>query len=277
MRLRLSDCLRSLHRHRKQQPQQQQEAQPHQQQGHADSTATCLNLRDTLVDSEAAEQQQHQTRTEQQQQQQRHSSSTIHSSSSQLAPAAAAPSSEASSTPPLSASMLARAVSHKGPSSPLGGPQGVPQPEGSLASSFQNQVSESLPAVSHFSVYFWGLNDCGQLLSRAPSGSSPRDARRGFPPASVAKLENKSICGCCLGLDRTWVWDSGHSVWGGGSNEGGCIDPDGEEIIARPRLSDGIRNVVCISAGEGHTIAILENGCMYPWHCVPTAKSPSDV
>ncbi|OEH76213.1 ubiquitin-transferase domain-containing protein [Cyclospora cayetanensis] len=185
--------------------------------------------------------------------------------------------------------MLARAVSHRGPSSsasppaaPAGGPSsgGGSQPqsdEASRTTSLQQLNSECL-TPPHFAVFMWGLNDSGQLLSGAqpPSntppeihtggdaaaapGCPPLGGPRGAPPTAVERLENKSICGCCLGLERTWVWDVTQNVWGGGDNEGGCLDPEGEAFIRKPKLSDAVRGAVSVATGESHTIAVLDNG-----------------
>lgn len=255
MPFRVPECFRRLHRHRN----QQQGDQSHARQSHADSTTTCLQPNKSQLDSVAPEHhRQQQAHTDQPQHGQQPFSSSmsgISSSVSQSGPPSAA--GVMASNSPLSAAMLGRAPSHRGAAGqpPIDGPL---SDVGTCSPALQPQLSESRLPTPHFSVYVWGLNDCGQLMSAA----SPADGeKKGAAPSSIAKLENKSVCGCCLGLDRTWVWDVGQSVWAGGNNEGGCIDPEGDDIISKPRLTEGIRNALCVAAGEGHTIAILENGC----------------
>ncbi|XP_026193549.1 uncharacterized protein LOC34622053 [Cyclospora cayetanensis] len=158
-----------------------------------------------------------------------------------------------------------------GPSS--GGGSQPQSDEASRTTSLQQLNSECL-TPPHFAVFMWGLNDSGQLLSGAqpPSntppeihtggdaaaapGCPPLGGPRGAPPTAVERLENKSICGCCLGLERTWVWDVTQNVWGGGDNEGGCLDPEGEAFIRKPKLSDAVRGAVSVATGESHTIAV---------------------
>ncbi|KAL8431957.1 hypothetical protein Efla_002794 [Eimeria flavescens] len=253
MPLLVPNCFRLLQRRRSQREKEGQQ-QP-QRQSHADSIATALMPRETLVDCEDNEQQQH-TRTEPQQQQQPRSSLSLRRMASAAAPPANT--TAQSDVGGLPTAMLARAVSHSGHGGdPPEGPQGAPSEASNGGQAIQQQLSQSRLPIPQFHLYVWGLNDCGQLMSPVSESGGPR---RGAPPASVAKLEGKSVCGCCLGLDRTWVWDVGQSVWGGGSNEGGCIDPEGEAVIPKPKLSEGIRNAVCVAAGEDHTIAIMENG-----------------
>lgn len=150
----------------------------------------------------------------------------------------------------------------------------LPPVESSLDRLASETTGSPRTAVASFGVYLWGLNDSGQLLNGSLPEESPSGAPLSCPPSAVSRLAQKRIFGCCCAPDRTWLWDAGQAVWGGGNNEGGVFDPDGEALVARPRLVDGLSGVTCIAAGPSHTVAILESGCEPVFLALEAGASP---
>lgn len=118
----------------------------------------------------------------------------------------------------------------------------------------------SLVLLADGSVWGWGNNSDNQLGTDAPSGVAP---------APIGGLQN--ICAVDAGLSHTVALDATGNVWWWGSNNG--FDASyrftrGDDFYMsspEPMTIPELTQIVMISAGDHHDLALDERGTVWAW------------
>ena len=139
------------------------------------------------------------------------------------------------------------------PSSPFGG-----APLTSIAAG----ANHTAALLSDGDLYTWGLNDRGQLGHAVPSNRHTPTRVESIP------LEGTSVEAITLGGEHSLALVSTPSLYSWGYNFYGELGHDDTAIRLTPTLvaaSPSSASLVALAAGQGHTVALLDEGIVYAW------------
>lgn len=83
----------------------------------------------------------------------------------------------------------------------------------------------------------------------------------------VLSLRDEMIREICCGHSHTFAINVHGQIFGWGLNESGQLGlgPDAPSTVRKPALNTYIGNVIKLSAGNEHSIAITKTGDLYVW------------
>lgn len=120
----------------------------------------------------------------------------------------------------------------------------------------------------HGVLYSWGSDAQGQLGHDSFAHLTMKPVtQKILYPRMISVLKDEFIKDICCGYAHTLAITNSGLVYSWGNNES-CqlgLGPKAPEFVRKPKLIPGLRNIVKLSAGNEHSVAINKNMEIYSW------------
>jgi len=159
--------------------------------------------------------------------------------------------------------MSSQSISHQ----PLSAKEKRHSHLGSYSSLLQKEVGGLSVKDMHGSVFIWGTDQNGQLGLDILVASGYAPALKVLYPRMMVSLKEELIKEICCGHAHTMAITIAGNVFVWGQNDSGQLGlgESAPKCVRKPVMNKHLQNVVKVSCGNEHSLAITKNNDLYIW------------